>query len=198
MSWLDENREIAAEKYETIRAGLVRVFVTKGFDDAEDLADETIDRVINRLPDIRDTYEGDPTRYFHGVARYVIRERIRRKEVTVDELPNTWVDPRPTSQEQDCLDHCLQLLPKEKRELILDYLLYEGHRKIEHHRQMAAELEITDGALRGRVHQVRIRVEDCVRQCVGGPAITKLHSKTIIGSGSHGGGEPSIKTETIN
>ena len=198
LSWLDADRETAAERYETIRAGLVRVFVSKGFDDAEDQADETIDRVINRLPDIRETYEGDPTRYFHGVARFVIRERVRRKEVTVDEMPTRWIDPRPTSQEQDCLEHCLQLLTTQRRELILDYLLYEGQRKIEHHRQMAAELGITDGALRGRVHQVRIRVEDCVRQCVSGTPVTKLQSKTILGSGSHGGGEPSIKTETIN
>ena len=198
LTWLDDDREIAAKKYEMIRAGLVRVFVSKGFNDAEDLADESIDRVINRLPDIRETYEGDQTRYFHGVARFVIRESLRRREVAVDEMPTVWVDPRPTSKEEDCLEHCLQLLPKQKRDLILDYLLYEGHRKIEHHRQMAAELGISDGALRGRVHQVRIRVEDCVRECAAGTPITKLHSKTILGSGSIGGGQPSTSTETIN
>jgi len=198
LSWLDEDREIAAQKYETIRAGLVRVFVSKGFTDAEDMADDTIDRVVNRLPDIRDTYEGDKTRYFHGVARFVMLERARRKEVTVEEMPHMWVDPRPTSKEQDCVKHCLQALPEQKRDLISDYLLYEGHQKIEHHRQMAEELGITDGALRGRVHQVRVRIEDCVRECVSGKAITKLDSKTIVGSGSIGGGKPSIKTETIN
>ncbi len=198
LSWLSNDREFAATKYETIRSGLVRIFVSKGFNDAEDLADETIDRVITRLPDIRDTYEGEPSRYFHGVARNVIRETGRRKEVTI-EVPAVWVDPRPTTDEHECLEHCLELLPKQKRDLILDYLLYEGHQKIEHHRQMAAELGITEGALRGRVHQVRIRIEDCVRQCAGGTRVTKLHPKTIVGrSAIRGGGEPSIKTETIN
>lgn len=198
LSWLSNDREFAGRKYETIRAGLVRIFVSKGFNDAEDLADATIDRVITRLPDIRDTYEGEPTRYFHGVARNVIRETGRRKELTV-EVPAVWVDPRPTTQEHECLEQCLQSLPRQKRDLILDYLLYEGHQKVEHHKQMAAELGITEGALRGRVHQVRIRVEDCVRQCTGGTGVTKVHSKTIVGRSTiGGGGESSIKTETIN
>jgi len=39
LSWLSDDRELAGTKYETIRTGLVRVFVSKGFNDAEDLAD---------------------------------------------------------------------------------------------------------------------------------------------------------------
>jgi RNA polymerase sigma factor (sigma-70 family) len=197
LSWLDNDREVAATKYETIRKGLVRVFVSKGFNDAEDLADETINRVINRLPDIRENYEGEPTRYFHGVARNIIRERLRTREVAVDVSP-VWVDPRPSSAEHDCLEKCLQALPAEKRELILDYYLYEGHDKIEHHKQMAAELGITEGALRVRVHHIRVRVENCMRQCLGGNRVTKLKPRPIVGKGSVGGGQPSIKTETIN
>ena len=59
LDWLDTDRDIAARKYETIRAGLIRIFVSKGFSDAEDLADEAIRRVCKRLPDIRDSYLGD-------------------------------------------------------------------------------------------------------------------------------------------
>lgn len=198
LSWLSADRDLAGRKYEIIRAGLVRIFVTKGFSDAEDLADETIDRVITRLPDIRDNYEGEPTRYFHGVARNVMRETGRRKEVTV-EVPAAWVDPRQSTREHECLEHCLQLLAQQKRDLILEYLLYEGHQKIEHHKLMAAELDITEGALRGRVHQIRIRVEACVRQCARGTRVTKLHSQAIVSrSAIRGGGEPSIKSETLN
>ena len=184
-------------KYETIRGGLVRVFVSKGFDDAEDLADETINRVIIRLPDIRENYEGEQTRYFHGVARNVIRERLRIREVTVEVSP-VWVEPQPTSAEHECLKKCLQVLPADKRELILDYYLYEGHDKIEHHKQMAAELGITEGALRVRVHHIKVRLDDCMRQCLGGNRVTKLKPRPIVGKGSVGGGQPSIKTETIS
>ena len=55
------------------------MFVSKGFSDAEDLADETINRVAKKLPEIQDTYVGEPARYFHGVARYILREMMRRK-----------------------------------------------------------------------------------------------------------------------
>ena len=201
LTWLGSgDRDVGAEKYEIIRAGLVRVFVSKGFNDAEDLADETINRVITRLPDILETYDGDPTRYFHGVARNIIRETVRRKEVLV-EGPVVWIDPRPTNVDLECLEHCLKLLElnaKEKHDLIRDYYLYEGHEKIAHHKEMAGELGITEGALRGRVHHVRASLLNCMLQCVGGTRVTKLHSKTMVGKGSFGGGKPSIKTETIS
>jgi RNA polymerase sigma factor (sigma-70 family) len=197
LSWLSNDRELAGTKYETIRGGLVRVFVSKGFNDAEDLADETINRVINRLPDIRATYVGEPTRYFHGVARNIIRERSRPRELTI-EVSAVWVEPRPLSEEQECLEKCLQVLPEPKRDLILDYYLYEGHDKIAHHKQMAEERGISEGALRVRVHHVRVRLENCVRECAGGNRVTKLSPKAILGKGSIGGGTPSIKTETIN
>lgn len=199
--WLGSgDLEVGAQKYETIRAGLVRVFISKGFSDAEDLADETINRVITRLPDILETYDGDPTRYFHGVARNIIRETARRKEVLA-EVPAVWIDPRPTSVDLECLDHCLKLLEldaKDKHDLILDYYLYEGHEKIEHHKDMAEELNISEGALRGRVYHIRSSLLSCMSQCLGGTRVTKLHSKTMVSKGSFGGGEPSIKTETIS
>ena len=197
LSWLSDDRELAGTKYETIRTGLVRVFVSKGFNDAEDLADETINRVIIRLADIRDNYEGEPSRYFHGVARYVIREQMRRKEITA-EVPLIWVDPQPTTQERECLDKCLQTLPDPKRDLILDYYLYEGHEKIEQHKQMAAELAISEGALRVRVHHVRVRLEGCVRECATRNRVTKVSPKAMVDEGSIGGAKPSINTETVN
>lgn len=196
--WLgDGARELGATKYETIRAGLVRVFISRGFNDAEDLADETINRVITRLPDIRETYDGEPTRYFHGVGRNIIRETGRRREIAA-EVSAVWVDPLPTSRDLECLEHCLRSLPAEKRELILDYFLYEGHDKIEHHKEMAAELGISEGALRGRVHHIRIHLVDCMRQCTEGTPVTKLHSNTIVSKGCFEGGEPSVNTETIS
>ena len=177
----------------------MRVFISKGFNDAEDLADETINRVIIRLPDIREKYDGEPSRYFHGVARNIIRENLpgRRKEIA-GEVPVVWIDPRPTNDDHECLEKCLQLLPEQKRELILDYYLYDGHEKIEHHKQMATELAISEGALRVRVHHIRVRLEGCVRECAGRDRVTKLDPKAMVGKGSIGGGKPSINTETIH
>lgn len=166
MAWLDPDREIAGQKYEVIRAGLIRIFVSKGFSDAEDLADETINRVAKRLPEIRESYVGDPVRYFHGVARFIIREMIRRKEVAVEVVPVFSGETEVHSDEYDCLLKCLRFLPADKRDLILDYYVYDGRDKIAQHRRMAEELGITEGALRGRAHHIRGTLEKCIQQCI--------------------------------
>jgi DNA-directed RNA polymerase specialized sigma24 family protein len=166
LAWFDSNRESAGRKYELIRSGLIRIFVSKGFSDAEDLADETINRVTVRLPEIRNGYVGEPARYFHGVARNIILETRRRKEVPSDVILERASPTTNTSEEYGCLTDCLKLLPPEKRELILDYHLYRGHAKIEHHKVMADELSITEGALRTRAHHMRVSLEKCVLQCI--------------------------------
>jgi DNA-directed RNA polymerase specialized sigma24 family protein len=140
--------------------------VSKGFSDAEDLADETINRVMRKLPEIQDTYVGEPARYFHGVARYIVREMMRRKEVAVEEVPVVTTEAEVHSDEYDCLVKCLRFLPSDRRELILDYYIYDGRDKIAQHRRMASELGITEGALRGRAHQVRGNLEKCIQQCI--------------------------------
>lgn len=140
--------------------------MSKGFSDAEDLADETINRVIKKLPEIRDTYVGEPVRYFHGVARFVIREMVRRKEIAVEVVPVVWAEIEVHSDEYDCLLKCLRFLPADKREMILDYYIYDGRDKITQHRRMASELGITEGALRGRAHHVRGNLEKCIQECI--------------------------------
>ena len=166
LEWLGPDRDGAGRKYETIRSGLVRIFISKGFSDAEDLADETINRVMVRLPDIMENYSGEPACYFHGVARNIIRESHRRKEVTAGAIEGR-VEPKPErSEEHDCLGHCLNRLPASKRDLILDYYLYEGREKVKHHKRMAGQLKISEGAIRSRAFQIRLGLENCMRHCV--------------------------------
>ena len=166
LAWLDPDREVAGQKYEVTRAGLIRIFVSKGCSDAEDLADETINRVTKKLLEIRDTYVGEPARYFHGVARFIIREVIRRKEVAVEVVPEAPLEPEDHSDEYDCLIKCLRFLPADKGELILDYYIYDGRDKIVQHRRMAEELGVSEGALRGRAHHIRGTLENCIKQCI--------------------------------
>src|ERR1044072_4919444 len=65
LEWLDPDREKAGQRYEVIRAGLIRIFVSKGVSDAEYYTDEAIDRVMKRLPEIQAGYvRGAPARFF--------------------------------------------------------------------------------------------------------------------------------------
>jgi DNA-directed RNA polymerase specialized sigma24 family protein len=166
LEWLDPDRDTAGQRYEAIRAGLVRMFVSKGISDAGHSADETMDRVMRRLPEIRDSYVGDPVKYFHGVARNLIREAMRGKEVPTGMMPEYLMKEPDVSDTSECLSRCLKQLPRDKRDLILDYHLYHGKAKIEHHRQMAIELAISEGALRTRAHHLRVSLEKCVVQCI--------------------------------
>jgi RNA polymerase sigma factor (sigma-70 family) len=166
LAWLDSNRDVAGRKYEIIRAGLIRIFASKGFCDAEDLADEVINRVVHRLPEIGPDYVGEPTRYFLGVARNIILEARRRKEVATGTLPESPYKVTDPSDEYECLLRCLKFLPQDKRELILDYHQYQGSNKIDNHRVMAEELCITESALRVQAHRARVRLEKCVLECM--------------------------------
>jgi DNA-directed RNA polymerase specialized sigma24 family protein len=174
----DSNREAAGQKYELIRTSLIRIFVSNGFSDAEDLADEVINRVMKRLPEIRPGYVGEPARFFHGFARNVVREARRRPRNT-DTMPVIEITITHESDEYECLIKCLKFLPAEKKELILDYYLYKGQDKIEHHKRMAIELGISDVALRGRAHQLRTSLEKCIKNCVSVQDKTKPPLQTI-------------------
>jgi DNA-directed RNA polymerase specialized sigma24 family protein len=164
LRWLDPNSEVAAQKYEKIRATLIRIFIAKGFADAEDLTDTTFNRVNKKLPQVGEDYRAKLA-YCHGVARHIMQEAWRRKEIATDRVPERPMPVLFTTDRYDCLLECLQLLTPDKRELILDYYLYEGKQKAEHHRQMASELHLTSVALRLRAHHTRRDLEKCVVQC---------------------------------
>src|SRR5215217_1954119 len=115
LEWLDPDRDTAGQRYETIRAGLVRMFVSKGISDAGHSADETMDRVMKRLPEIRRNYVGDPAKYFHGVARNLLREARRKKEVPTEVVPECLTKEPEVSDISECLSKCLNLLPRDKQ-----------------------------------------------------------------------------------
>jgi len=163
LKWLDPDREIAGQKYETIRAGLIRIFVSKGISDAERWADETMDRVGRVIPD---PYVGEKARYFVGFARNIIHEALRPKEIAMDEIPERWIAPTEPGDADECLTQCLKFLTEANREFILDHYDHTGHDKIEQHKQMARELGITEGALRSRAYQIRVKLEKCVLPCL--------------------------------
>lgn len=187
LEWLDPNREIAARKYETVRAGLIRIFTSKGFADAEDLTDETLNRVSKKLPDVEDDHD-QKIRYCRGVARNIMLEAWRRKEVATDKIPERFGLPTATTDRHDCLIKCLKCLSGDKCELILDYYVYDGRGKVELHKLMAEELGLTPGALRTRAHHIRVELEKCVSQCVHNLLVKQKTSRRALLKRRHAAG----------
>lgn len=163
LGWLDPDPEIAGQKYENIRRGLIKIFINNGRHSVEDLADEAINRVANKLNQIKDNYQGDHSLYFYGVAKKLVYEDRRRTPVSLP--PPAW-NSDDYEPEYECLERCLQQLTTANRELILQY--YQGDRnvKIDHRRRLADKLGIALNALRIRAFRVRNSLELCVRKCL--------------------------------
>ncbi len=162
--WLDPDRDGAAMKYEEVRRRLIKIFTCRGCPDAEDLADETINRVIRKAQEISDSYVGDPALYFYGVARNVHLEYVRTPPPVLP-LPAPDV-PEQKEQECDCLDKCMRQLPGEQRRWVLEYYGKEKKAKIDHRKKMAERLGIAPNALRIRMYRIRASLQDCVKDCL--------------------------------
>ena len=168
LEWLDPDRERAGERYEAIRARLVRIFVSRGCPFAEDLADETINRVSRKVPEVAGAYEGDPALYFYGVANRVHMEYVRRSARAAAPPP---LAVPADEREYECLQECLDALPPETKALVLDYYRGDKREKIERRREIAGRYGIALNALRIRMHRVRAGLEECLRRCLDGRTV---------------------------
>jgi DNA-directed RNA polymerase specialized sigma24 family protein len=164
LDWLDSDREQAGIKYEDIRARLIKIFTGRCGGDAEDLADETFNRVTSRLSTIREEFTGDRTRYFFGVANKVYMEYLRRKPPQPP--PVSPSDSKQVELEYRCLEHCIDSLSDENRYLLLKYYGAEGRSKIDQRRELAEELGIAPNALRIRAYRIRLGLQECVEKCI--------------------------------
>src|SRR5262245_18178676 len=164
LAWLDTNPDSAALKYEQIRTRLIKMFVCRGCLETEDLADETIDRVARRLNDIEPTYAGEPVRYFYGVAHKIQLEYVRPKPVSPPPPP---VDDEDKDERgYECLEHCMEKLSPEHRELVLQYYQEERGAKIDNRKHLADQLGIAVNALRIRVCRIQASVIECLPKCI--------------------------------
>jgi DNA-directed RNA polymerase specialized sigma24 family protein len=163
LAWLDPDREEAGRKYEEIRLRLIKIFTCGGCFDPEDMADETINRVSQKLSEIQSTYEGDPARYFYGVAKNVRLESQRPKPIPE---PPPKPDTDTLEKEYACLEKCIEKLTQSNRELVTQYYQEEKRAKIDHRKQLAEQFGIALNALRIRAHRIRTALQQCVQSCV--------------------------------
>jgi DNA-directed RNA polymerase specialized sigma24 family protein len=157
----------AGEHYEQLRRRLLIFFGAQRHAEAEQAADETLDRVARRLA------EGMPVlsieSYVLGIARNVVREGWKkRKPVEVDWQRMAAPEPAAPQLALDCLERCLERLAPASRRWVERFYTGEGGEKIRARAALAAELGIDTNALRVRMHRVRGKLEACVRACLAG------------------------------
>ena len=176
---LHPDREEAGEKYELLRAKLVKVFEYRGCAASEQAADETLNRVARRLTEGETIRSEDASSYALGVARNVLREYWARPEGTWRALEE--VDPgeltaaAPAEPDVDderrwaCFERCLGALDPAQRELVLEYYEWGRRQRIGSRKDLCRRLGLSVNAVRIRAHRIRSGLERCVRGCLGEP-----------------------------
>jgi RNA polymerase sigma factor (sigma-70 family) len=165
LAWLDPDRERAGGIYHRIQTRLIKIFALKGYHDAEDLADETINVVASKIDQlIANNYVGDPALYFYGVAKQIHRDRM--KIHPRPSIPSPPPDPLIVEEVAYCLDQCLDALPLRERELIVAYHQEEKQAKIQKRKELAEKLGISRNALRIQMHHKHTRLRECIEKCL--------------------------------
>jgi hypothetical protein len=167
---LAPERDQAGVRYEAIRRRLTALFRWRGCAEAEDLADETIDRVAARLAEGAAIFAQDPYSFFHGVALRVLQEYWRRPRRREEALEARHDPSAPAAPEDDavrlgCLDECLGRLAAPERELVAAYHAADAGGRIRARRVLAERLGLTAGALRIKVFRLRAGLCACVEDC---------------------------------
>jgi DNA-directed RNA polymerase specialized sigma24 family protein len=182
---LHPDSDQAGEQYEKIRKKLVKMFQWRGCILAEECADETFNRVAQKICEGAKLWVDDPYSYFHGVALNVLREYWRSPEQMAEPLediapaPALSADPeelmlhemgyREKERLLECLNRCLQKLPPESFHLITKY--HHGEEAPDkmdkvRRKELANALGIPLNALRIRAYRIRVEIEECVGLCL--------------------------------
>ena len=170
LRWLSPDRDEAGKRYEDIRQRLIRIFACRGCAEPDMLADETINRVAQKVGELAATYQGNPALYFYGVANKIHLEQLKKARPRVTE----WQEPKEDDEYQaefECLERCMDKLTMNSRELVLKYYDHEKDAKIEQRRRLAETLNIGLNALRIRAHRIRLTLYRCITGCLDQQAL---------------------------
>ena len=177
LEWLDDGVDSQGETYLEMRRRLVMYFDRRNRLSADELADETLNRIGRTLEKTTITIR-PPARYCYVVAKFVLLEDFRRERqhVALDEsrseasavgarLARVDDGMALTERRLECLDRCLDELKPEQRELVVDYYRDTRRQKIERRREIAKRLGISMNALGIRACRIRSALESCVERC---------------------------------
>jgi len=180
LSWLDAGVDSNGEKYLEMRRRLVAYFDRKNCVSPDELADETLNRVAQRLEEVGSITGTTPAQYCYVTAKFVFLEYLRshaRGGASLEEMSPDKADSalsRSGRQDNDaenkehlsdCLERCLEKLVSPDRQLILEYYRGEQRTKIENRRSLATALRLSVNALTIRASRIRNKLELCVKDC---------------------------------
>jgi len=156
-----------------LRTRLVKFFEWRACQFADDLADETLDRVARKI----DSGEqiNDYVNYAYGVARLLyletVKKQIKEQAVVINMPMKNSTEDDEEDPQLNCLERCLQTLSENSRTLILHYYRDDKQAKIDYRKKLAEKFEISTNALRIKTLRIRTKLEECVFKCLKSDAI---------------------------
>ena len=174
LAWLDGGVDSEGRNYLEIRERLVSFFDRKNCLNADELADETLNRVARRLEEEGKIESETPAKFCYITAKFVFMEYLRSAEkvsVPIDDVLLKSSDSSDNEERElkekrlNCLEHCTEKLETENRQLIFGYYFGEERIKIENRRSLAQHFGITLNALSIRACRIRDKLEACVKKC---------------------------------
>ncbi|MEO1366420.1 MAG: hypothetical protein AAFX50_04540, partial [Acidobacteriota bacterium] len=132
---------------------------------AEDLADETLNRVIRKVEEGAPVSRDAVGRYAAGVAHRVFLEHLREARRTSPAPPESTRPPwvargrETTDFRLHHLERGLDALSAEERSLILRYYAGGPRERIPERRRLAEDLGIRANHLRIRAYRIRAKLE---------------------------------------
>jgi RNA polymerase sigma factor (sigma-70 family) len=158
---LEPEAESVAAGFERCRRKLVKFFIWRHCMDADELADETISRLLKRAE--TQISADKPYSFVYGIAANVFREYSRRRKergevASIDEILE--IPDHSRSEADDCQQHCLDRLPEDKRQLLLRY--YVENISCE---DIAKERQKTINALRLKIFRIKESLRRCCEKC---------------------------------
>ena len=167
---LDFDMERAADKYEDIRRTLISYFRGRRFNEAEDLADQTIDRIAERAQE-----SWNNVAFARAVARRVASEQYRkRKIVSLEILPELMQNAKYGGDEDEdalfrhrlnCLRVRLRELCPLDRRMLLEYYECTQTTRFRDKKELAEAFSLTRGALTVRVFRIRRKLRQLLGKC---------------------------------
>ena len=167
LALLDADRNRAAQKYESLRIRLVKFFEWRACQFADQLADETLDRVARKVE--AGEQINDYLHYALGVARFLYLETVKKQtkeKAVVIQMPLADNHFHEETPQLDCLEACLGELSETNRRMILHYYYNDKQAKIDYRKKFAESLGLSLNALRIKALRIRAKLEECVFKCL--------------------------------
>lgn len=168
LKFLSPDNEKAGHIYNRLRERLSGFFRLKGISDPDSAAHETLDRAALKISS--GTPVPDVNRYCFGIARNIVREKLRFEQRETTSFHEFIKDLNNSSDEQVeriylILKPCFEQLSVEDQKLLISYCQdIQGRARAEHRRMLAEAMMTTVLALRMRVTRLRNSLSDCVRK----------------------------------